>query len=147
MKVINNEYNFSFEIPDGFEEIAREDYSKYHINDGSTLNIFIKFDGDKPHTISLNRDEEANDEKEYMDLVLLNLQNMEKIGLHVTEHLHQTMNNRRVDIVYSHFKRIKYVTYFTVIRKMMVACSAEIQEINDENDQILEKMFESIEEI
>lgn len=147
MKVINEEYKFSFEIPDGYEEICRDDYRKYHIDEMSTLNIFINYQDSIPRTISLNRDDEAKDEKEYLDLVHLNIQNMEDMDMHVVHHLHQTLNNRRVDIIYSNFKRLTYVTYFTVIRKMMVACSIEIEEINDENDQILEKMFESIEEI
>lgn len=146
MKVYNEKYHFSFEIPDDFEEIAHEDYPRYHI-DPTTLNIFIKYENDIPHTISLNRDDDVKDEKNYMDLVLLNLKNMEKMGMTVTDHIHQTLNSRRVDIVYSSFKRLKFVTYFTVVRQMMIACSVEIKEINDENDQILTKLFETIQEI
>ena len=69
------------------------------------------------------------------------------MGLTVTSHLHHISNNRRIDIIYSHIKLIRYVTYMTTIRNMVVACSTEIKEINDENDQIIEKMFDSIKEI
>ena len=146
MKVINEEYKFSFEIPDGYKEFAKEDYPKYRF-DPSTLNILVKSEGVIPHTISLNRDVEAKDEDDYVSLVLLNIENMGKMGLIVTSHLHHISNNRRIDIIYSHIKLIRYVTYMTTIRNMTVACSTEIKEINDENDQIIEKMFDSIKEI
>ena len=147
MKVINEEYKFSFEIPDGYEEICRDDYRKYHIDEVSTLNIFINYQDSIPRTISLNRDDEVKDEDDYVSLVLLNIENMGKMGLTVTSHLHHISNNRRIDIIYSHIKLIRYVTYMTTIRNMTVACSTEIKEINDENDQIIEKMFDSIKEI
>ena len=146
MKVINEEYKFSFEIPDGYKEFAKEDYPKYRL-DPSTLNILVKSEGPIPHSISLNRDVEVKDEDDYVSLVLLNIENMGKMGLIVTSHLHHISNNRRIDIIYSHIKLIKYVTYMTTIRNMTVACSTEIKEINDENDQIIEKMFDSIKEI
>ena len=146
MKVINEEYKFSFEIPDGYKEFTKEDYPKYRF-DPSTLNILVKSEGPIPHTISLNRDVEVKDEDDYISLVLLNIENLGKMGLTVVSHLHHKSNNRRIDIVYSFIKNIKYVTYFTTIRNMMVACSTEIKSINDENDQIIEKMFDSIKEI
>ena len=146
MKVINEEYKFSFEIPDGYKEFAKEDYPKYRF-DPSTLNILVKSEGPIPHTISLNRDVEVKDEDDYVSLVLLNIENMGKMGLAVTSHLHHISNNRRIDIIYSHIKLIRYVTYMTTIRNMTVACSTEIKEINDENDRIIEKMFDSIKEI
>ena len=146
MKVINEEYKFSFETPDGYKEFVREDYPKYRF-DPSTLNILVKSEGPIPHTISLNRDVEVKDEDDYVSLVLLNIENMGKMGLIVTSHLHHISNNRRIDIIYSHIKLIRYVTYMTTIRNMTVACSTEIKEINDENDQIIEKMFDSIKEI
>ena len=146
MKVINKEYKFSFEIPDGYEEICRDDYPKYRF-DPSTLNILVKSEGPIPHTVSLNRDVEVKDEDDYVSLVLLNIENMGKMGLIVTSHLHHTSNNRRIDIIYSRIKLIRYVTYMTTIRNMVVACSTEIKEINDENDQTIEKMFDSIKEL
>ncbi len=146
MKVVNQEYKFSFEIPDGYKEFAKEDYPRYRF-DPSTLNILVKSEGPIPHTISLNRDVEVKDEDDYVSLVLLNIENMGKMGLTVTSHLHHISNNRRIDIIYSQIKLIKYVTYMTTIRNMVVACSTEIKEINDENDQIIEKMFDSIKEI
>ena len=146
MKVVNQEYNFCFEIPDGYKEFAKEDYPRYRF-DPSTLNILVKSEGPIPHTISLNRDVEVKDEDDYVSLVLLNIENMGKMGLTVTSHLHHINNNRRIDIIYSQIKLIKYVTYMTTIRNMTVACSTEIKEINDESDQIIEKMFDSIKEI
>ena len=92
MKVINEEYKFSFEIPDGYKEFAKEDYPKYRL-DPSTLNILVKSEGPIPHTISLNRDVEGKDEDDYVSLVLLNIENMGKMGLTVTSHLHHISNN------------------------------------------------------
>ena len=145
MKVINEEYKFSFEIPDGYKEFVKEDYPKYRI-DPSTLNILVKSEDPIPHTISLNRDVEVKDEDDYVSLVLLNIENVGQMGLTVTSHLHHIGNNRRIYIIYSHIILIRYVTYMTTIRNIVVACSTEIKEINDENDQIIEKMFDSIKE-
>ncbi|MBR5997355.1 MAG: hypothetical protein IK028_04985 [Bacilli bacterium] len=144
MWIYNHELKFGFEIPDDFEEIEKKDYKKYHIHEG-TLNIFIKFDGVIPHTISINRDDKAESEEEYNKLVWLNIENMEKIGMRVTQHLHHYKDGRRVDIIYSHFKKLKYVTYFTTINGTMIACSIEIKEINDAEDKIVAALFESIE--
>ena len=143
MWIYNHELKFGFEIPDDFEEIEQKDYEKYHIHPG-TLNIFVKFDDEGAHTISINEDDKADNEDEYMELVWLNIKNMEKSGMRVTQHLHHYKDNRRVDILYSHFKTLKYVTYFTTINGTMIACSIEIKEINDAEDKILAALFESI---
>ena len=144
MRVYNNELKFSFEIPDDFVEIAKEDYKKYHI-DESTLNIFIKNDGNANiHTISINRDDSVENEDDYIELVWLNIKNMERMSMKVTQHLHHYKDSRRVDIIYSNFKTLKYVTYFTTINDIMIACSIEIKEINDAEDKIVADLFESI---
>lgn len=145
MRVYNNELKFGFEIPDDFVEIAKEDYKKYHI-DESTLNIFIRDDGRANiHTISINRDDSVENEEDYIQLVWLNIKNMERMDMTVTQHLHHYKDNRRVDILYSNFKTLKYVTYFTTINGIMIACSIEIKEINDDEDKILAALFDSIE--
>lgn len=63
----------------------------------------------------------------------------------VTQHLHHYKGNRRVDILYSNFKTLKYVTYFTTINGTMIACSIEIKGINDAEDKIVAALFDSIE--
>lgn len=144
MTVYNKEFKFSFEIPDEFEEIQKDDYSNYHLDEASTLHVFLKTKEFLPTTISINRDDFAHNEEEYVSLVGLNLANIEKMGLRIKEHTHYSYKGRRIDIVYSSFKRIKYATYFTVVNELMIASSIEIKEINDKNDQILNALFESI---
>ena len=143
MKIFNDKLKFSFEIPDDFKEIAKEDYKKYHI-DPTTLNIFLKFDDNGPHTISINEDDKVNNEQEYIDLVWLNIKNMDKAGMRVTQHLHHYKDKRRVDILYSRYKGLKYVTYFTTVNNTLIACSIEIKEINDAEDRIVAALFDSI---
>ena len=145
MKIINEQYKFSFIIPDDYKELNRNDYFKYHIH-GNTLHVFIKSDDPLPRTISINRDTNVKDENDYLKLVSLNIENLEKMGMHVTNHIHQNSGRARVDIVYTNFKTIHFVTYFTVIHNVMIASSIEINEINDEHDQVLASLFDSIEE-
>ena len=144
MWIYNPELNFGFDIPDDFEEIEKADYKKYHIHEG-TLNIFIRYNEDGIHTISINRDDKAANEDEYMELVWLNIKNMEEAGMRVTQHLHHYKDNRRVDTLYSEYKTLKYVTYFTTINGTVIACSIEIKEINDAEDKIVAALFDSIE--
>lgn len=146
MLITNQQYRFTFEIDDSYEEIPYSDYQKYLIDANTTLHIFIKYDT-LPHTISINRDDFVKDEKDYQDLVLLNFQNMEKMGMKIEQHIHFQTSTRRVDTIYSFFHGIRYVTYFTVVSKLMIACSTEVKEINDENDKVVSALFESIREI
>ena len=146
MLIVNEQFHFSFEIPDEYEEIPQSDYLMYHIDKASTLHIFIKYDT-IPHTISINRDDFVEDEKDYEALVLLNFQNMERMNMKIEQHIHYQTSTRRVDTIYSRFAGIRYVTYFTTVHNLMIACSVEIQEINDENDKTVNALFESIKDI
>ena len=145
MLVINNEYRFSFEIPDEYREIEREDYEQYHV-DPSTLHIFIKLVRDMPKTISLNRDDTVADEEDYLSLVKLNTDNMAKMDMHVFEQKTIPNERYRVDVVYSSFKTLKFVTYFTVVQNLMIACSTEITYPEDKSDKEVAALFESIKE-
>ena len=145
MLVINQEYRFSFEVPDEYDEIAREDYEKYHINPG-TLHVFIKLVRDMPKTISINRDDTVADEEDYLSLVKLNTENMAKMDMHIFEQKTIPNERYRVDVIYSTFKTLKFVTYFTVIHNLMIACSAEVSHPDDKSDKELAKMFASIKE-
>ena len=147
MEIVNQEYKFSFIIPDEYHEIPKGDYLYYHI-DSSTLHVFTKMDDlGIPQTISINRDEEANNEEEYLKLVDLNLENLAKIGMLVEEHIHHRNKRARIDIVYCSFRGLKFVTYFTTIHRIVIASSINIKEINDEDDNTLAALFESIVEL
>lgn len=146
MKVVNSTYKFSFIVPDDFTEISHDEYERYHIDTDATLHVFVKYFDGGVHSISINRDANVKDEEDFVGLVNLNLENLEKVGMHIKEHIHHYNKRARIDTVYSIFKGLKFVTYFTVIHQMMIASSIEIEEINDEYDQILSALFESIEE-
>lgn len=64
MKIIDFDYNFTFDIPDDYKEIAKSDYYPYAL-DESTLHVFIKKVGEGIRTISINRDANFKDEDEY----------------------------------------------------------------------------------
>ena len=147
MEVINKKYGFKFEVPDDFEQIPEKDYQKYNFDLASTVAVFVKFERGVPTSISINRDDTVDNEKDYLDLVSLNIRNMEAMEMVVDQHIHTVNKIGRVDTIYSKFKGLKFVTYFTVVHKIMIACSIEVKEINDENDNIVAKLFESIEEI
>ena len=55
-------------------------------------------------------------------------------------------NGRHLGRVYSTFKGLKYVTYFSNIRNTLIAASAEIKVPGDKNDTNLLNLFSSIEE-
>ena len=146
MEVINTEYGFTFEVPDEYREIERKDYPRFHI-DPTTLHIFVKFEGDTPHTISINRDDNFEDEADYLSLIELNIHNMEKMEMKVKDRMDYKGPLGRVDVVYSEFKGLKFVTYFTGIHKMMIASSMEIDRPGDPNEKELHALFSSLKEI
>ena len=59
---INEEFNFSYELPEGFEELPRSDYEKYHI-DPSTVFCIINIDTHA--SISLTRDSDIFSQEDY----------------------------------------------------------------------------------
>ena len=65
----------------------------------------------------------------------------------IEQHIHNYLNNRRIDTVYlSYLRYKKYAVYFTVVSEIVIGCSVEINEINDENDKSIAELFASIEE-
>ena len=145
MLVINQEYKFKFVIPDEYQEIGKDKYQEYGIDD-STLHVFVKMVNSLPHTISINRDDTVKDENDYLSLINLNTENMTLMGMKVGNTMTKYINNRRIDIVTSSYKGLKFVTYFTVIHKMMIASSVEIDEKDSEDEKTLAALFASIEE-
>lgn len=145
MLVINQEYKFKFVIPDEYQEIGKDKYQEYGIDD-STLHVFVKMVNSLPHTISINRDDTVEDENDYLSLINLNTENMTLMGMKVGNTMTKYINNRRIDIVASSYKGLKFVTYFTVIHKMMIASSVEIDEKDSEDEKTLAALFASIEE-
>lgn len=143
MRIYNEDYKFSFVVPDDFKEISYDDYEKYNISP-YTLHVFVRLVKKEVQVITLTRDDEVKDEKDYESLVNLNLQNMEKAGIEVNNHIHHLSGNRRIDIIYSEMNDLQFATYFTKIQTMLVACSIEIKEIGDERDQVLTEMFDSL---
>ena len=146
MLIRNEEYGFSFVVPDDYREIPKEKYGEYNI-DSSTLHVFVKVKDNEPYTISLNRDDSVENEQEYSELLYCNAKNMETIGMKIEERTFKTDGRARVDTFYSRFRGLRFATRFTVIRGIMVACSVEIKEKGDENDLILAALYDSIEEI
>lgn len=146
MKVLNKEYKFSFEVPDEYKEISKNDYEKYHI-DPSTLHVFVKMDGNTPRTISINRDDTFADEDDYLALIQLNATNMEKMEMKITNRSFMTTENkRRIDKISSSFKGLKFCTYFTRIGNMLIAASVEVEADRDEHEVELYSIFASIRE-
>lgn len=145
MLVINQEYKFKFIIPDEYQEIGKDKYQEYGIDD-STLHVFVKIVNSLPHTISINRDDTVEDENDYLSLINLNTENMTLMGMKVGNTMTKYINNRRIDIVTSSYKGLKFATYFTVIHKMMIASSVEIDEKDSEDEKTLAALFASIEE-
>lgn len=146
MLIKNSKYGFSFVVPDDYNEIPKEKYREYNI-DSSTLHVFVKLKDGEPYTISLNRDDSAENEQEYLELVDCNAKNMETLGMKIDERAFKTDGRARVDTFYSSFRGLRFATRFTVIRGIMVACSVEIKEKGDEQDRILAALYDSIEEI
>lgn len=144
MTFFNFDLMFYFDLPDYYEEISKSDYKEYGF-DKSTLNVFITSRKHKPfNSISINRDDEAKDEKEFEELVDLNIQNMTEIGFENFRLATYKNTNGRVDVLYSSFKTLKYVTYFTCVNGTVIASSAEIKEENDPNEKDLKGLFDSI---
>ena len=75
MRIYNEDYKFSFVVPDDFKEISYDDYEKYNISP-YTLHVFVRLVKKEVQVITLTRDDEVKDEKDYESLVNLNLQNM-----------------------------------------------------------------------
>ena len=147
MRYTNTKYKFSYEIPEGFEVLDRSDYSRYHIDEVSTLEILIKYDDANTKSISINRDDTFESVKDYEDLIALNMANMKKMGMKILSKERMDLTNgRRLDRLYTAYHGLKYVTYFSNIRNVMIAASVEIIEPQDENEQNLLMLFSSIEE-
>lgn len=144
MKVINEEYKFSIDVPVDYKEISKEDYEEYNI-DESTLNVFVKMDGMIPKTISINRDSNFSNLEEYHNLINLNILNMKNLGMNIEdESFIESLNGRRIDRIISSFRGLIFCTYFTSIRDMMIAASIELAE---DDEEALRHIFSSIEEI
>ena len=146
MLIKNEEYGFTYVIPDDYKEIPKERYEDYNI-DESTLGVFVKTVGGEPHTISLNRDADTPDEKTYEKLVKENASNMKELGMEIVERVERETERAKIDVLYSAFQGLRFATYFTVICGMTVACSSEITEKGDENDKAVAAVFESLSEI
>ena len=142
MTILNEEFNFTYEMPEEYEEIKREDYSKYSI-DPST--IFVYFNKKKESTISLNRDSDVSDQKEYEDIIELNASNLKKVGMDVVSVNPTNLKSPSEYAVYvmkSTFKSIEFSIYFFVIREM--ACAISVQVNSNQEDKVVERIIESI---
>ncbi|MBR4770451.1 MAG: hypothetical protein IK090_05935 [Clostridia bacterium] len=146
MQIVNKELGFTYDVPDDFKEIPKEKYKEYNIEEG-TLGVFVKLIDGVPFTISLNRDDDAPDEKTYKELVDENAFNMKRMGMTIIGRVERAGKRAKIDVLYSEFKGLRFVTYFTTICGIMVACSTEIKEKDDEFDKTVAALFESIKEI
>ena len=148
MLIHNQDYHFVFEIPDDYKEIPHEQYEEYNIA-SNTLHVFVKIrENGTPTSISINLDAEVMDLEDYLSLIDENIDNMIDMGMEIGEHSSIVgKNNKRIDRVYSAFKKLHFVTYFTVVGGSMIAASVEINEVSDEQERELKSLFLSIEEV
>lgn len=146
MQIVNKELGFTYDVPDDYKEIPKEKYKEYNIEEG-TLGVFVKMIDGVPFTISLNRDDDAPDEKTYKELVAENAANMKRMGMTIVEQIEQTGGRAKIDVLYSEFKGLRFVTYFTTVCGIMIACSVEIKKKGDKSDVIVSDLFNSIKEI
>ena len=148
MEVVNKRYGFKYEVRDDFEQIPEEEYLSYNIDKNTTIGVFVKLEKNGTLTsISINRDADVEDEYDYLSLISLNMKNMEEIGMKIIKYSHHNNERARVDIIHSAFKGLEFVTYFTRVRHIMLACSVEASQIKDDEDNIIAEIFDSFEEI
>lgn len=122
-----DELNFDFDIQEGYTLIEKNDYSKYGI-DPSTLVIMIKENSLEPCTLSLNRDDEFEDEDDFLALIDLNGRNMEKLGMKVLSVDETTNNGKKMHVMKSMFRNLQFISLFFPIRNVLVCCSFEEDE-------------------
>lgn len=148
MEIINKRYGFKYEGPDDYIYIGEEEYAKYNIDKDSTVGVFVKVEKDGSLTsLSINRDADVEDEYDYLSLISLNMENMEKVGMKIVQYSHHNNGRGRIDIIHSEFNGLAFITYFTRISKIMVACSVEASQIKDIENNVIVDMFDSFEEI
>ena len=139
MKVVNKELKFEFVVPDEFNEICRDDYRKYNIDEVSTLHVF--FDGRNP--ISINRDDYVKNDSEFEELVDDNISNMELVGMElISKELLKNRNLKKYYEVKTKFDVNYYNSYFIVINGVMIAYT-----ISNDLEDIGRNIAESIKEL
>lgn len=147
MKIINNDYGFSFEISDSYTEVKKEDYKKFHL-DETTLHVFTKLEGKAPKSISINRDDECPQDSQYLQLIQLNINNMQKMGMEILNRSFiTTESGRRIDKTICVFKDLKFCVYFTRVKKILISASIVIGADRDKNEAELYNIFASIKEL
>lgn len=142
MTILNEEFNFTYEMPEGYEEIKREDYAKYSI-DPST--IFVVMNRENGSSVSLNRDIDVDDQKGFEDVMDLNVVNMRKVGMEIEGYAPTNLKSPSEYGVYSAkavFRGRTFAIYFLVIRDMATAISMEIKEEGDK--AMIEAIIESL---
>lgn len=147
MKIINNDYGFSFDISDSYTEIKKSDYKKFHLEE-STLHVFTKLEGKTPKSISIIRDDECPQDSQYLQLIQLNINNMQKMGMEILNRSFITAENgRRIDKTICVFKELKFCVYFTRVKNMLISASIVISADRDKNEAELYQIFASIKEL
>ena len=123
-----NDFEYTYDIPEGFIEIDPAHYEKVGLTGfvkDSTLNFFLKVDGDKIlSSISVNRDAFLDQENTYDSLLELNITNLKSNGFEVLDRTEMARNDgTRMTVCHVNSKNVKLISMFTTIGTLFVGSS------------------------
>ena len=135
MKYVNKELKISFEVDDDYEELDKDEFDA----DGGTLFIFKNSSG---NVFSINID--YGNGESYEDIIGWNIDNLRNVGIVIKNQETFVHEGRRIDVVYSTFESLSFVTYFTFVYGNVITCSIEADE---EAEKDLRNLYISIKEL
>ena len=131
LKIINEKYNFSFEIPDKYSAVSEEEYEDLN-TDGSALYVFEAGED----LISLNYSGAASD---FNAIIQENINSFKMIGVNLKEKIEED----NLCIIHLEFNPLKLVSIFVKVAKIIVVASIEVNEFNDNKENELKTIFKS----
>ena len=120
-----NDIEYTYECPEGFIEIDPAHYEETGFVKDSTLNFFLKVEGERIlSSISVNRDAFLDKETTYDGLLELNITNLKSNGFEVIskEEL-QRPDGSRVTRCHVTSKNVNLISMFTTIGTLFVGSS------------------------
>ncbi len=150
MLVKNYELKFSFEVNDDFSEIKSTSYEAFNVAP-NTIHYFVKLDdeGNVGRVLSLCKDKKCTNEEEVLAVVKRNVEQMKKFGFDlIFENDFETHKNRKIyrRVFIDEEQEHAFVTYFTLIKGVLIASTTEITEFYDEYEEEMYEIFATIEE-
>ena len=123
-----NDFEYTYEVPAGYIEIDPVHYEEVGLTGfvkDSTLNFFLKLDGDRIlSSISVNRDAFLDSENTYDSLLELNITNLRSNGFEVLSKEEMARNDgTRLTKCHVVSKNVKLVSMFTTIGTLFVGSS------------------------